>query len=460
MRYTEGLKNMVYKRFTILLIIRVTILLTNMVFLSIVIIKPERLFTSILLLLILALLLYDFIHFINKTNRELSRFLNAVKQNDFTAKFPDNKLGQSFQGLNQSFSNILSFLNKSQLEKEAQVQYLKLIMNSVSIGMIIFDTSGKIELLNKASLDLLSVHSLGHIDNLKRINEKLAEEINELKPGKTKLIEIDINQEKLQLSVNRKNIKILGNELGLLSFQNINNEIEQKEIKAWQNLFRTLAHEIMNSVTPISSLTETGIEILENNNGKRKSIVDLNDDQIVKVQTILKTVNKRNNRLHNFINEYRKLLKIPSPNLTVLLLSGFLNDIKCLVEEELKKNNIKLKIIEKDQDLSIIGDPVLLEQVMLNMIQNSIDALQKTKIPKLTIEIFQKSEKMYITIKDNGKGISPDKIDKIFIPFFTTKETGSGIGLSLSKQIMKSHNGTISVSSVPNKLTEFKLIFQ
>ena len=254
-------------------------------------------------------------------------------------------------------------------------------------------------------------------------------------------------------------LKLMGSSYKLITFQNIKSEIEQKEIEAWHNLIRTLAHEIMNSVTPISSLTETSVMLLEDKLGNQKDITDITEKNITSIRTALKTIEKRSEGLLDFVGNYRKLTRLPAPQMEKISIENLLVNIKNLLNAELDKNRIDLRIISRNKDLRIFADPKLVEQVLINLVLNSIDAVEKTKSPKIQLLSYQTKNNIVIKISDNGKGIDKDKLEKIFIPFFSTKEKGTGIGLSLSKQIMKLHKGDIDVTSEKNSGTTITLSF-
>ena len=261
----------------------------------------------------------------------------------------------------------------------------------------------------------------------------------------------------LKLSIRKTVFKIHDNTINLVSIQNIRTELEEEEIEVWKKLISVLTHEIMNSVAPIKSLTNTMIKIVEKNSPSEK-----NKKSEYNVDTLmaLKAIQKRSKGLLNFVETYKNLTKVPNPVFQDLDLKSLLDEIITFMDSEIKLNNISLTSEVNPANLKVKADERLITQVIINLIKNSIESVNKEKNGKIQIKAFISSQsETIIQVIDNGTGIAADLIDKIFIPFFTTKEHGSGIGLSLSRQIMKLHGGTISVFSKYGIETIFTLIF-
>jgi len=450
---------MVYRRFILLIIVRITLIFLNLLGICIIIVYAERFFSSIILLSILIIQIFDLARYILRTNRELNQFLQTVKNLDVTAVFKSKKNRKGLEELFKSFDEIIEILKQSKIEKEAQFQYLKLIMKSVNVGIISLSENLKIELFNDAALSMLQIPRPRSWSQFRSFNSEFADSIEGIDIGEKKLIKVNINNESSLLSVNKSSLKLMGVSYKLITFQNIKSEIEQKEIEAWHNLIRTLAHEIMNSVTPISSLTETSVMLLEDKVGSQKNIADITEKNITSVRTALKTIERRSEGLLNFVGNYRKLTRLPTPQMENISVESLLVNIKNLLKAELSKNNIELIVLSRINNLNIYADPKLIEQVLINLVLNSIDALKETQKPKVQLISYQTQNFTLIEISDNGKGIDKDKLEKIFIPFFSTKEKGTGIGLSLSKQIMKLHRGNIDVRSEKDSGTKITLSF-
>src|SRR6056297_479659 len=446
---------MVYKRFSILVILRIMFTLINMVLISNIILNPNRLFTSLVLILILIGQIAELLHYVNKTNRTLSNFLDAIKDKDFSDSQYIEIVDKSFSQLNQSFKNISRAIFDSKIEKEAQYHLLNLIIGNVDTGIILLDKNQKINLINEAAKNALNLSQYKTLADTKTENPDLYHFINEEKKAAKKIIETS----KRQLLVFVNPIKLTGDNYTLITFNDIKEEMELKEIQSWQKLLRTLSHEIMNSVTPISSLSETSLFQIQNKTGKLKNLSEMNKLSLKKVQKALVTIEKRSSNLYHFVDNFRKLAKIPIPQKNKILVNELVDSVEQLMKPELSRNNIILKSSIYPEDLEIYADINQIEQVLINIVLNAKDAVQTTKNPKIQINSKKSGDNISIEIIDNGNGIPDEQMDKIFIPFYTTKKKGSGIGLSLSRQIMHLHGGSISIQSMPGVETVFTLEF-
>jgi nitrogen fixation/metabolism regulation signal transduction histidine kinase len=329
----------------------------------------------------------------------------------------------------------------------------------VGIGLIVFKEDGKIEIFNSAARKLLKVNQANNLQDLKEVGEPLIMAFQKLKTGGRELVRLKIGEEVVQLSIYAIELTLRGENVKLVSVQNIQNELEEKEMEAWQNLVKVLTHEIMNSVTPISSLAGIVEEELKQHLARQQDM-PLSLDQLQDIHLSLQTISKRSEGLIHFVKEFRSLTSIPKPRPVQMDVKLLLEEITMLHKKELSEKNIQLTIQLYPEDLTLMADRNLIEQVIINLVKNAIQAFdeQENKTIELKASLNDKSRPV-ISIKDNGNGIDPEAMEKIFIPFFTTKKSGSGIGLSLSRQIMRQHQGTLSVKSTPGKGTEFFMRF-
>jgi signal transduction histidine kinase len=279
----------------------------------------------------------------------------------------------------------------------------------------------------------------------------------EIKPGENRLVKVRDDDDLLQLSIYATELKMKSRIITLATISNLQSVLEEQETEAWQKLIRVLTHEIMNSITPIASLSST-LDLMLKGIINEKEHVD--HDTVLEIQQALQTINKRSTGLLHFVNTYRNLTRIPKPNFKVSSVKELFKNIQLLMEDEMKEHNIIFTISTEPDEIRFNADEQLIEQVIINLIKNSIHALKDRDDPRIDLRAFlNKRGHLTIQVMDNGQGILKDVLDKIFIPFFTTKPSGSGIGLSLSRQIMRLHNGTISAHSIPEKETVFTLTF-
>jgi len=451
---------MVYKRFRIQIIFRVVIMAITLFFIFYLFQKPAYLVSTLILIVISIAQVISLIRYTEQTNRKLSRFFESIRHADFSTSFSENELGKSFEGLNNEFNQVIAAFNKNKTEKEEHFNYLLTVIQHVSIGIIVFKCDGNVDVFNNAVKHLLQINRLRKISHLKEVSEELPEKLLSMRAGDKTLFKLFVNDELLQLSMHATEFKMRGEEYILVSFQDIHPELEQKEIESWQKLIRVLTHEIMNSITPISSLAATIKEILEERRDNYPPRDEQEAEDIESVTQAVATIENRGKGLLNFVELYRNLTRIPKPHFRYFKASTLFDSTMELMNPKIEQLNIKCTTRIFPQDLKILADPDLIDQVLINLILNALDAVAEVDKPQITIVAsVNLNNRITIEVADNGKGINQDILDKIFMPFFTSKKSGSGIGLSLSRQIMQMHKGTISVRSKPGEGANFTMIF-
>lgn len=451
---------MSFKNFRFNLIVRIFILSITM-FLFFYLIKSQFFIAPVIIALTLIFQVASLIRFIDKTNRDLTSFLESIRFSEFTRSFQIEGMGSSFDDLNKAFNEVIKDFQKVRSEKEEHFHYLQTIVQNIDVSLIAYRNDGNIELINKTAKKLFQVSNLKNISGLESLSPELVKTLLNIKPGENKLVRVADEEDILQLAIYATTIKIKDKEIVLATIKNIQNVLEEQETEAWQKLIRVLTHEIMNSITPIASLSSTLTNMLSSYipSGKPEN-KEFEKVALDEIQEALQTINKRSIGLLHFVNTYRNLTRIPKPNFKVCNISEIFKNIQNLLEEEITHNKIEFKIKTEPENIKVTADEQLIEQVLINLIKNSIYALQKRNNGIIQLLGFlNKRGRPTIQVIDNGQGILSDVLDKIFIPFFTTKPSGSGIGLSLSKQILRLHNGSITAHSVPDKETIFTLSF-
>jgi nitrogen fixation/metabolism regulation signal transduction histidine kinase len=451
---------MVFKSFRLQIIVRVVLLASTLAIVLLVYENDAYFVSSIILLALFVLQMVSLIRYAEQTNRKLIKLFESIRYTDFTTKFSDNDLGRSFQELNAEFNQVIDAFNKNKTEKEEHFNYLLTVIQHVSIGIIVFKRDGTVDVYNNAVKKLLQVSSLRNIKNLKAVSDDLPGVLLSMKAGEKELVKLFVDDELIQLSIYATQFKMRGEEFLLVSFQDINPELEQKEIESWQKLIRVLTHEIMNSITPISSLAATVSDIIGEmrikDPPKRKQDIEGLED----VAHAMQTIEKRSKGLLNFVEIYRNLTRIPKPTFRYFEVKDLIDRASELLMVKFEEFDIKVKTKILPSELKILADPDLIDQVIINLLLNAVDAVKDREDPEISIMAsINLNNRVTIEISDNGNGIKPDILDKIFMPFFTSKKTGSGIGLSLSRQIMQMHKGSISVRSKQNEGAAFTMIF-
>jgi len=419
--------------------------------------KPNMIFAAGLTLLIIIGQLYELFRFTSQTNRKLTRFLESVKYSDFISGFTsDNKLGKSFRELNVAFNEVLEAFRKARSEKEEHWQYLNTIVQQVRTGILSFDAEGNIQLINANAKRFVGIANIKNINELEKQNNKLYHAIQDVQPGKSTLYK---SGSEFLLTLQATELRIRGNTVKLVTLQNIQTELQRQELEAWQNLTRVLRHEIMNSITPISSLTSTLREILDHELVRKDQHYELKTEGAEDLRDGLETIENRSKGLIKFIDAYREYTSLPQPKLKTILVHTMIEKVSQLLKSEFKKTDTQLITHCDSEYLTVLADEEMIEQVLINLIKNAIEANHQNENGIIEVNATYTENAVLITVSDNGPGIIHEAIDRIFVPFFTTKKTGSGIGLALSRQIMQMHNGSLTVVSEPDVKTTFTLRF-
>ncbi len=347
---------------------------------------------------------------------------------------------------------------KERREKEAQHNYLNYLIEQIGVGIITYRDDGRIDLINPAAKAIFADKNIPELASLNKYNPEFEKLIRDLELNEKALIRIIVKDELFYLTVQKSLFKLEDKFYWLISFQDINSELDKKELDAWQKIIRVLTHEIMSSISPVTSLSEHLQKKIHDPN--TRGIIKEPDGKLMEdLAEGLEIIKTRGEGLMEFVKHYHSLTHLPTPVLEEVQLGPFLEKIVSLIEPECKKNDISIKL-EVRETVQTSMDPKLIEQVLLNLIRNSIQALEGIPAGK-SISIFAGSDVtgVQISVRDNGCGIDTDNMDNIFIPFYTTRTKGSGIGLSFAKQIMRLHNGQISVRSDLGKGAEFILRF-
>ncbi|MBU8891321.1 MAG: GHKL domain-containing protein [Bacteroidales bacterium] len=396
-----------------------------------------------------------FLRFIKREYKKLSHFLNSIDQDDFSPPF-----SKSFEDLdlNNAFQKLSQVIVSLRDEAQINYQYLQTIINQVDTAIVCVDSSGKIVLSNNSSNKLFKKNVLRNINSLHISNDDLPGILKKLKTGEKKLVKFSIRGELYNYSIQLADFKVLKEDYRLFTFLNVQSELEQNELESWQKLTRVLTHEIMNSAIPISNLSGLVYQMLFDKNNQ--FFTEINEEQKSDIKEGLNTIESRSKGLVNFVEATRSFTKMPKPELKEISIQPVISRIISLLKSKINESGILLNVNIPEDEIKIIADQSLVEQAFLNIILNAIDALKETEKPILEIEINRNAENhIVIIIKDNGMGISIEELENIFIPFYTTKPEGSGIGLSIARQIMFLHKGNISVKSEPNEGAVFTLTF-
>jgi signal transduction histidine kinase len=447
---------MIFDRYQLRLVLRVILLFIVLGASSFFLIKGFWLYL-LLSSVVIIFQMVDFYRFNRKAQDEVQQFVESVHYRDFSRYFDVKQAPLELQPLRKGFNDINTTFKVISRERETQYQYLQKILELVDTGILSYENkNGEIGWMNESLKKMIGVPYLRTIQSLEKRDQPLYEEILALKPGDHKVISITRQQTVFKVLLSATAFQTEKKIYKLIAFQNVDEALDENEAQAWQKLLSVMTHEIMNSIAPISSLADTMLNRLQN------SVAHIREDGgvIEDLELGIDTIKRRSEGLLRFAETYRNLNKISTPNLKSIYVIDLFENLHQLMQPTLEQKNIELEIILKDTDMKLEADSSLVEQVLINLIVNAVEAVKDRPSPRITLSASQSSNnKTTIKVTDNGTGMPAELMDKIFIPFFSTKKSGSGIGLSLCKQIMMLHKGNIHVQSIDGEGTAFLLNF-
>lgn len=450
---------MVFKRNIVRITFRLIFILSAMLALALLIGREARMFSVLTVVLILLVLIAELFHSINRSNRIISSLLDSISSEDYNRRILEQTKGLGYETLADSAQAIITAISSAKIEKETQYQYLQTLLNLIHTAVLTLDEKGEPELINPLALNILGIYNSRKPSwsTIEKTSPRFAEKVRSLGDSGRSMLRLKDTPAGKQLLILLNTIKVGETRVKIITFQDIEPEIEQKEMESWQTISRIMAHEIMNSLTPLSSLTETGIMMLEQKGHTRK-LEDLTQHTIDNLHTALLTISGRNEALTRFIGNYREFYRLPEPDQKEIIVSELLHEVTGLYRVRCSEMGISCSIHTGPENLVIRADDAQLKQVLINLIKNALEALEGIDEPHLEIAVKRVLNHVSVEVSDNGTGIPPEILEKIFVPFYSTKPEGSGIGLSLSRQIVRNHGGQISVVSEEGKGTTFSVL--
>jgi len=450
---------MIIRNFYVNLLLRLISIVTLAIIAGYVLGTTESVLIIVICTLMIVLLIISTVSYLNTTNEKIRFFFDAVRNDDSNLSFPVNKGNRALSELYTSMNKVNMQIQQLKIENSQKEKYFSELIEHLATGIITFNSKGFILNANSAAKRLLSTDNLTHLKQIEHNNFRLYQAISNIKPFKQKLISFPSTPGNIQLTLKASSVKAGKEELIIVSINDIKNELDEKELDSWLKLIRVLMHEIMNSLTPIISLSENLTHIFSNK-GKAVSPDDVTQDTIANTIQGLSVINEQGKGLMSFVESYRRLTRIPEPEKKYFKINDLFNRVHVLYKSLENNERMELSVNTGNPDLEIFADENLITQVIINLLKNAIEANENNPEGKITISCTTDSgHRAKICVADNGPGISEDKIEEIFVPFFTTRKEGTGIGLSISKQIMRIHGGNLIVRSRPGKETIFCLTF-
>jgi nitrogen fixation/metabolism regulation signal transduction histidine kinase len=412
------------------MIVQVLLLGAGLALLAWALLAADYLAVPVVIAIVVTLQLLLLIRYVESHVDTLEEFFAAVNYEDFTRRFV---AGDVDSELKESFNRILGHFQDARADREVQVGYLETVIRHMPVPFLAVRPDGSFGFVNNPARRLIGVSPLSHIDQLAALDAGLPAAMRAIPSGKQQLLQTRIHQVPAELRVSVSEIRMQGKVERLYSLENLSGELTAREASAWRNLIRVLTHEIMNTLTPITSLAQTAVSMLDNPGATED------------IRSAVETIARRSDGLTAFVSRYRELLRVPVPVPADVNVIAALQGVVLLLQDMLDGCAVVIDVVPRS--LEVRADPQLLDQVLLNLVRNAVDAMSARPQPQLRLDGRLAAGRVIIGITDNGNGIDEHARDQIFVPFFTTKRDGSGIGLSLSRQIMTAHGGDISVQT-------------
>nr|NQU92367.1 GHKL domain-containing protein [Bacteroidota bacterium] len=440
------------------IITRVIVLGISMYFFTFALYQTQWYVTSTVLGVLSLTILAELIYFTENWKREFKKFLMSIKYRDFTGYYYDEKLKKDIPEYKFAFKEISKEFQHIRIEKELHYQYLQTIVSHIKTVLLCFEGNGKIRLVNHAALKLFGIHQMGNINQIERISKHLYDTLVSKKMTE-ELIKISIKGRLYQLAMQRTFFTLGNQELTLISLKDIKNELEENELDSWKKLIQVLTHEIMNSATPIASLSKAMKDLLAEFSSETNAHVVLTGDDFVDLKNSISSIENRSRGMLKFADDYKNLSSLPQPKFDHVDAGNIITYVVNLVKPELDSRNIAIKTDIPPGQIKLFADQEMIQRLLLNLILNAMYACEKNGRPEISVAAqISEGGKAVIRVSDNGHGIKAENLDKIFIPFFSTRKGGSGLGLSISREIIRLHRGTIEVQSIEAEGTTFAVV--
>ena len=433
-----------FNRFSALLALRLALILLALLALGYFILAPGYHAATLLLLGLSCILTYEVFRFVSRTNQEITRFLEAARYADFGQRFSLGRMGAGFGELGDTFTEILERFRENRSLQESELRHLKALLEHVPVPLLSIYSDQHITLWNNTARRLFGSGKVVRVEDLEAYGEDLAEQLTSVQPGERRLAVFEVDGQERRLTVAASQIVVGGQTERLVSLQDIQSELDGTQIEAWQDLVRVLTHEIMNSITPVASLAKTTVDLVEDAAARVDQEAPLHAE-LEDVRDAVDTVARRSDSLINFVSSYRRLTRLPPPEKSTFLLSDLFSSVSSLAAADWPDKGLKLVSAVEPEQLDLQADRGMIEQILINLLQNSEQALKDGGKVRLQARLNKRGH-VCIEVSDSGPGIPDDIRQKIFVPFFTTKRDGSGVGLALARQIMIAHGGSITVS--------------
>lgn len=397
--------------------------------------------------------------FISRTNREVARFLDAARYADFSQRFSLDDLGTGFGDLGRTFSDILERMYDQRVDKEIEARRLNALIDHIPVPLLTVHGDNSITLQNNAARRLFGASHVTRLKDLRQFGMSFHDAVAQAVPGNRELVTFTVEGVEYQLTLATTENIVAGESSRLVSLQDIQSELDVTQAQAWQDLVRVLTHEIMNSITPVTSLAATAAEVVSDMVNKTEADAAIADD-LADLHDAITTVARRSDNLMQFVDSYRQLTRLAPPEKERIQIADLFESVGQLAAAEWPDSDSWLSLSVDPSGLDVHADRILLEPVLLNLLRNAWQVTRDLDQPRVQVAgRLNRRGNVVIEVCDNGPGVPDDLAKKIFVPFFTTKEEGSGVGLALARQVMTTHGGFIRVSRNDGGGAKFSLTF-
>jgi two-component system nitrogen regulation sensor histidine kinase NtrY len=450
---------MVYKRFSLFLAIRLVVIGAAIAAALWLMLQPGLHSATLLALGVVTILAAELWWFISRTNREVARFLDAARHADYSQRFGYQDMGTGFGELAAAFTDILNRMYEKRSTLETEMRQLQALIDHIPIPLMTVHGDGSITLQNNASRRLFGAAHVTQLGDLRQFGASFYEAVANAVPGQRELVTFEVEGIEYKLTLATSENIIAGESSRLVSLQDIQSELNITQAEAWQDLVRVLTHEIMNSITPVTSLAATARDVVDDVYGKTGSDSELRED-LDDLRDAVHTVARRSDSLMQFVNSYRQITRLAPPEKKRLHIGDLLDSAMLLAEAEWPDRKASIIVAVEPAELDVYADRDLIEPVVMNLLRNAVQATNNVENPHIDLRgRLNRRGNVVIEVSDNGPGVPDDIATKIFVPFFTTKEEGSGVGLALARQVMTAHGGFVRLSESESGGALFTLTF-
>lgn len=449
---------MVFSRFIWSILAFVAAIVLTALGLGIYLQKPDYPVTNSLFVLALILETVALLWYLTRIRRDLLKLINALVNEDPSMQFSRVRRDPYFNAIHAGFNALISDFRLVRLDREAEQRFFEETVNHVQFGLVAFNEKGEVKMVNQAFLELFGISGIKHLDALKEASTELPDFFKQFSPGKEKLKKITLPDGQHHLIFLASGFVLKGEKITLLSVRDITREMDRNELEAWQKLLRVMRHEILNSISPIQLIAGNLSKRLQPE-GKLVPFEQLSPEEALDIKTGLDTIHRRASGLSVFLDAYANMYRTPEFTPLPTEIAPLLKRVAQLFKEDAEKQETSITIDYPNSELELSMDAKMIEQVLINLVKNAMEALKDQTSRVIALSARRDRDELILSVKDTGSGIPQDQMESIFVPFFSTRESGTGIGLSFSQHIMRMHGGQIRVSSIPGTGSEFQLIF-